>query len=122
MILVDTSVWVDHLRRRNARLVRLLEDAEVACHPFVVGELALGQLRNRDELIALLEELPSTRVATHAETLSVVEQRGLAGTGIGWLDAHLLASALLERCGLWTLDRPLIGAARKCGLAWRGQE
>jgi predicted nucleic acid-binding protein len=112
LILVDTSVWVDHLRRRNATLATRLEGGEVVCHPFVVGELSLGSLRQRDQVLRLLSELPMVSVVPHAEVLALVERVGLAGQGIGWVDVHLVASALLGRARLWTLDRRLAGVAR----------
>ena len=95
MILVDTSVWIDHLRRRDPRLVGLLEGAQVLAHPFVIGEVALGSLRDRAAVVGALSNLSSSAVATHQEFLSFRESEGLAGTGIGYVDAHLLASARL---------------------------
>ncbi len=112
MILVDTSVWVDHLRRRNATLATRLEAGEVVCHPFVVGELSLGSLKKRDQVLGLLSELPMAPVVPHDDVLSLVERRRLAGQGIGWVDVHLIASALLGRLDLWTLDRRLAVLAR----------
>ena len=112
MILVDTSVWVDHLRRRHSTLVTRLERGEVACHPFVIGEICLGSLRHRDEVLSLLSELPVAPVVRHEDAIALVDQRGLGGQGIGWVDVHLLASALVGRLGLWTLDRRLADVAR----------
>jgi predicted nucleic acid-binding protein len=120
LILVDTSIWIDHLRRRHARLAALLDAGRVMVHPFVIGEIALGALRRRDEVLGLLAELPAARVARHEDVLAVVERRGLAGAGIGWVDAHLLASALVEHLPLWTLDRRLVAVSRKLGVAWDG--
>lgn len=111
MILVDTSVWVHHLRTGSARLGVLLQDEQVLSHPFVVGELACGNLSNREEILGLLAALPETRVAEHHEILHLVESARLFGRGLGWVDAHLLASALISQCPLWTLDRPLQRAA-----------
>lgn len=111
MILVDTSLWVHHLRRGSARLGVLLRDEQVLSHPFVVGELACGNLRNRQEILTLFAALPEARVAEHAEVLRLVESARLYGRGLGWIDAHLLASALISRCVLWTLDEPLQRAA-----------
>ncbi|MFZ1948283.1 MAG: type II toxin-antitoxin system VapC family toxin [bacterium] len=113
MILVDTSVWVDHLRRGNRRLQSLLQENQVLGHPFVVGELACGRLRNRGEILDLLRLLPQAEIAEHDEVLDFVESRRLFGQGLGWTDAHLLASAILSRSGLWTLDRALAEAAAK---------
>ena len=117
MTLVDTSVWVDHLRRGNERLGTLLHDGLVMVHPFVLGELALGRLRRRAEVLGLLEELPRAETANHEEVLELVERHDLAGSGVGWVDAHLLASAALSRVSLWTLDRRLAVAARRLALS-----
>ncbi len=113
MILADTSVWIDHFRLGNKRLHSLLEGGEVMCHPFVVGELACGNLRNRDEILALLRVLPNAVVANDAEVLEFVDRYRLQGPGLGWVDAHLFASAKLTRCSLWTLDRALARIADK---------
>lgn len=117
MILVDTSVWVDHLRRGNVALAVLLEDARVACHSFVIGELACGALRNRRELLALLGRLPQGPEVSHDEALGFVYSRRLAGRGLGWIDVHLLATAVLAGLPLWTFDRRLGAAAADLGLA-----
>ncbi len=119
MILADTSVWVDHLRHANARMAALLWEGEVAGHPFVTGEIALGHLRHRKEILALLADLPQATLADHEDVLRFVEQRGLAGSGLGWVDVHLLAAAALDRSGLWTLDRRLAAAASRLGLGDR---
>ncbi len=115
MILADTSVWVDHFRRRNARLTELLENAAVLCHPFIVGELACGELDPRREILALLDRRPRAVVADHDEVLAFVESNRLIGSGIGWIDAHLLASAVLSDATIWTLDRRLQRIARTVG-------
>ena len=115
-MLVDTSVWVDHFRRRNERLASLLLRARVLCHPFVVGELACGNLRRRSEILSLLKELPQAPVLDHQEVLTFVETQRLMGCGIGWIDAHLLSSAMLAAVSLWTLDRRLRAAARRLGV------
>lgn len=117
MILVDTSVWVNHLRRGSERLATLLEEGRVLCHPFVIGELACGSLRNRAEILRLLAELGQARTASHDETMTLVDELRLAGSGIGWIDAHLLASARLSGCGLWTADKALKRAAEAVGVA-----
>jgi predicted nucleic acid-binding protein len=116
-VLVDTSVWIDHLRSANAELATRLERSEVWCHPFIVGELACGNLANRRGILRHLEALPRADVAEHREVLDFLEAHHLAGRGIGWLDAHLLASARLARVALWTLDKPLAAVARRLGLA-----
>ena len=108
MILVDTSVWIDHLRRGSSALGAALEREEVMTHPFVIGELACGNLKNRRQLLDLLAALPSTVVATDEETLHFIEQRRLMGRGIGWIDVHLLASVMMtEAAQLWTMDKRL---------------
>lgn len=117
MILVDTSVWVDHLRRRNERLGSLLLDGQVLGHPSVLGEVALGNLRRRDEILGLLSELPRARAATDDEVLAFIERHALHGSGVGWVDVHLLAAAALSRASLWTLDRRLATVASRLSLA-----
>ena len=117
MVLVDTSVWVDHLRNGVPLLGDLLRAGEVVTHPFVIGELACGNLKNREEILALLTSLPVATEASHAEAFHLVEARVLHGKGIGWVDVHLLASAVLSRTALWTRDRNLQAAARKLGIA-----
>ncbi len=107
MILVDTSIWIDHLRRGNGDLISLLEKVQVFTHPFVIGELACGNLKARREILSLLKELPQARVADHHEVLQLIETRKLMGQGIGWVDAHLLAASLLTGAPLWTSDRHL---------------
>jgi predicted nucleic acid-binding protein len=117
MILVDTSIWVDHLRAGDRQLAGMLMDDAVLGHPFVVGEIACGALRNRAEILELLRHLPQAPVVEHEEVLALVEGHGLAGSGLGWIDVHLLASAALAGQRLWTRDRRLAGAARRLGLA-----
>ena len=116
MILVDTSVWIDHLRRGEAELVTALGREQALLHPFVIGELACGNLKNREEVLSLLQELPKATVATDTEVLSFIERRGLMGRGIGYLDVHLLASAALTEAQLWTKDRRLAAAAGELNL------
>jgi predicted nucleic acid-binding protein len=113
VILVDTSVWVDHLRRSNAGLTRLLEDQRVACHPFVMGEIALGHLRQRKEILRLLSLLPAATQATDSEVLALIEAEELWGVGMGYIDAHLLAAARLAGVRLWTDDRRLAAVAAR---------
>lgn len=116
MILVDTSVWVDHFRRTDRQLAGLLVDADVLCHPFVVGELACGTLHRRSEILGLLRNLPQAPVVDHDEVLAFVETHALAGSGLGWLDVHLLASATLAGERFWSRDRRLAHAARRLGV------
>jgi predicted nucleic acid-binding protein len=118
VILVDTSVWIDHLRTSNDRMQSLLFNKEVLIHPFIIGELAVGNLHPRDELLALLKALPATAVAGDDEVLELIEQHRLFGRGIGYVDAHLLAAARLARGTLlWARDRRLHDAANELGLA-----
>ncbi len=120
MILVDTSIWVEHLRSEHAGLQHHLEDGRVLCHPWVVGELALGSLDDREEFLNLLQRLPQATVATPVEILTLIEQRGLGGSGIGYVDAQLLASAMISReaSKLWTADRRLQRVASDLGYAF----
>ncbi len=111
MFLVDTSIWIHHFKKKDAGLVALLEEGAVFTHPAVLGELALGTSRKRGETLGLLGHLPRAKVAGDAEVMALIEGRSLHARGIGWVDAHLLASALLTGCGLWTVDRPLLAAA-----------
>lgn len=119
MILVDTSVWVDHLRKGNDALAALLRADEVACHPFVIGELACGSLRNRAELLTLLSALPPLPKVADDEALGFIDRHRLMGKGLGLIDVHLLASCLLASVGLWTRDASLARAASSLGLARR---
>ena len=107
MVLVDTSVWIEHLRRRSERLAGLLEEGLVVCHPFVVGELACGHLARRAEMLALLQRLPTLAMVSPDEALRFVDAQHLAGSGLGWVDVHLLAAARIAGAGLWTADRRL---------------
>lgn len=120
MILVDTSVWVDHLRRGDAQLVELLERAHVVMHPFVVGEIACGSLRDRLPVLELLQDLPAAAVAESQEVLEFIERRLLHSRGIGYVDVHLLASvALTEGSKLWTRDKRLRAVAVALGCAFQ---
>jgi hypothetical protein len=116
IVLVDTSVWVEHLWHGSSRLGALLVDQRVLCHPFVVGELALGHLRRRVEVLSLLAELPRAPVAAHDEVLAFADRHGLEGTGVGWVDAHLLCAAALGLARLWSLDRRMVAVAERLGL------
>ena len=108
MIVVDTSVWIDHFRTNQAGLAALLDDAQVLVHPFIIGELACGNLRARAELLSLLQQLPHAPQASQEEVLLFIERHALMGRGIGYVDAHLLAAtALAEEARLWTRDRRL---------------
>jgi hypothetical protein len=117
MVLVDTSIWVDHFRHAEPRLQELLNLGQAATHPFVIGELACGNLRNRAPILDLLRALPSAKVATDDEVLELLDANALYGKGLGWIDAHLLASALLSHVPLWTKDRRLAAIAKTLGVA-----
>jgi predicted nucleic acid-binding protein len=118
VILVDTSVWVEHLRAANEMLIALLNGGEVLCHPFVMGELALGSLRRRDAFLNDLRDLPQAIVASDEEVLDLIDREALFGSGIGYVDAHLLAAARLTAGSkLWTRDRRLQAVAAQLGLA-----
>ncbi len=115
MILVDTSVWVEHLRHGDDELRAHLEHGEVFCHPLVIGELACGSMRHRSQILELLKSLPSAPVAEHDEAIHFLDNRRLYGCGLGWIDIHLLASASLAGARLWTMDRALNKAAEQLG-------
>jgi hypothetical protein len=116
MILVDTSVWIDHLRNGNNVVKALLYNNEVLVHPFIIGELACGLMKNRSEILHLLAELPQAMIADHTEVLKLVESKKLFRAGIGWIDAHLIASALLTKIEMITLDKSLAKAASSLGI------
>ena len=118
LVLVDTSVWVAHLRESSTRLADLLEEDRVLIHDFVVGELACGNLKNRLEIISLMQALPKAPVLEHNEVLDFIERRNLMGQGLGWVDVHLLGAALLTDAPLWTLDRRLKAAAEGLGVGF----
>ena len=107
MVLVDTSVWVAHLREGNIGLDLLLNDGLAACHPFIIGELACGNLKNRAEILSLLQTLPMAVQAEHEDVMRFIEKYRLMGKGLGYIDMHLLASAALTNIPLWTLDKKL---------------
>jgi predicted nucleic acid-binding protein len=107
MILADTSVWIDHLRHGNASLAHSLQNAKVVTHPFVIGELACGNLRMRQQILSLLSRLPAVSPVSHDEALHFLESRSLSGKGLGWIDVHLIAAAVAARIPLLTLDRRL---------------
>lgn len=118
MVLVDTSIWIDHLRKADAALMQLLDTQQVLIHPYIIGELACGNLKPRDEILNLLSVLPSGRLAEAHEVLYFIEANHLYGKGIGYVDAHLLSSVALERTAkLWTRDKRLMLLAKSIGLA-----
>ncbi|MGB7292175.1 MAG: PIN domain-containing protein [Thermodesulfobacteriota bacterium] len=113
MILVDTSIWIDHFQKGNAHLKELLIDGHVACHPFIIGELACGNLKKRGEIILLLHALPTVTTISNDEALYFIEEKRLMGLGIGIVDVHLLASAIISNTPLWTADRRLREVAQR---------
>jgi predicted nucleic acid-binding protein len=123
VILVDTSVWIDHLRAGDSRLVALLRDGQVLAHPWVTGELALGHLSRRGEIIALHRNLPQATVATDIEVLTLIDNLQLYGVGIGYVDAHLLAATrLTPGTRLWTRDKRLAAVASQQRLGAGGDD
>ena len=119
MILVDTSVWVDHLRVGEPQLVELLNANRVLVHPFIIGELACGNLHNRKTVLSLLRKLPTARLATDDEVLFFIERHGLMGRGIGYIDTHLLAAmSLIGTVRLWTRDKHLGAVVESMHLAF----
>ena len=117
MILVDTSVWIDHLRSSDPQLTLLLANGSVLAHPFVVGELALSTLRQPAVVIASLNGLPKAVKADDNEVLQLIQEQKLAGLGIGYVDAHLIASTMLTNASLWTHDKRLKEVATRLSLA-----
>ena len=107
MVLVDTSVWISHLRHNNSRLQKLLMEGKVVCHSFIIGELACGNINNRNEIISLMQSLPMLEVVEHEELLLFIEHNKIMGSGLGFVDVHLLASAMLTGIPLWTQDKKL---------------
>ena len=116
MVLVDTSIWVEHLRKGNRQLELLLMDTAVICHPFIIGELACGTIKKRNEILSLLKSLPSAPVLEFDELMFFIDENQMMGIGIGFVDVHLLASARLSGTSLWTADKKLKSAANKLSL------
>jgi len=120
MVLVDTSVWVAHLRQGHGGLEALLMECRVLCHPFIIGELACGNLRSRSEILSLLQALPQTVCPEHDEVMQFIENHRLMGRGLGYIDVHVLAAARLTEVPLWTLDKKLQVAAGELGWGYEG--
>ena len=116
MILVDTSVWVSHLREGSDRLEKLLNKGGVISHPFIIGELACGNIRNRGEVFSLLQALPMAIQAEHEEVMEFIERHCLMGKGLGFIDVHLIASAELTDTPIWTFDQALSVVSAQLGL------
>ena len=120
MILVDTSVWIDHLRSGDSTLAGLLDNSAVLAHPWVTGELSLGNLSRRDEVIGLIQGLPQATSATDSEVLGLIEREALYGAGIGYVDAQLIAATrLTPGAALWTRDKRLSAVAARLGLGFQ---
>jgi hypothetical protein len=117
VVLADTSVWVQHFRHGLPTLADRLGEGLILVHPFVSGELACGNLKNRRSILSDFQALPSAKPASNEEVLQLIEDRRLWGRGLGWVDVHLLASALLSHCGLWTLDKKLLEVAKELGVS-----
>lgn len=118
MVLVDTSVWVRHLREGDPDLKQLLSDGRVMCHPYIVGELACGNMKNRRQILSLMQVLPQTTLAQHEEILQFIEFNHLMGKGLGYIDVHLTAAALLTRVPMWSYDKRLNEANEMLGIRY----
>ena len=116
MILVDTSIWIDHLNSSNAELIKLLNSNRVCIHPFIIGELACGNISNRKEILSLLKALPRVEPALEEEVFSLIEKRNLYGIGLGLVDINLIASALIHDVKIWTFDKSLTKIAKKLNI------
>ena len=119
MILADTSVWIDHFRSSNLHFSDLLENDRIICQEFVIGELACGNIKNRKEILGLLNNLKSLETASFEETLYFIDENRLIGKGLGWVDVNLLASSILNNCVLWTKDTRLSKAADKLKVSYK---
>ena len=118
VVLADTSIWVDHFRQKDRHLEVLLNETVIAVHPYTIAELSLGHLKNRREILSLMRALPQATLVSQEELMHFIEHRHLTGSGIGFVDAHLLASVQLMRGLLWTGDKPLRLAADKLDLSY----
>lgn len=119
MVLVDTSVWIDHLRNSNSALIELLKDGKICCHPFIKGELACGNIKNRENFFELLDNLYFLNLVTEKEALFFLNKNQLHGKGLGWIDIHLLASSLMNNVKLFTLDKRLKQTANEFELNYK---
>lgn len=120
MVLVDTNVWIKHFRKSDAELISQLNIGFVACHPYIIGELACGNLGNRAEILMLLQSLPSSPLVEDTEILEFIENNSLMVRGLGYVDIHLLASAIIGNVALWTFDRRLNDVAIELGVSYPG--
>jgi len=121
MILVDTSIWISHLRDGNNCLEKLLNKGSVLCHPFIIGELACGSIKNRNEILSLLQSLPMAVTVEHDEVLKFIENVKLISKGLGYVDIHLLASAILSDSLLWSLDKKLSKIALELNIDFKSK-
>jgi predicted nucleic acid-binding protein len=119
MVIVDTSIWVDHLRKGSLHLEKLLLEEQVACHPLIIGELACGNIKNRNEFLSLIQTLPMAPTINLDEFLYFIEQNRLMGKGIGFVDIHLLAAARLSEIPLWTCDKTLKSVSMELNIAYK---
>ena len=119
MVLVDTSVWVLHLREGNTKLENLLNKGQVMCHQFIIGEIACGNVKNRTEILTLLQLLPPVIQAKHEEVTAFIEANELMGRGLGYIDMHLSASAILTGIPMWTFDKKLDETNKKLGISFK---
>jgi len=122
MVLVDTSVWVAHLRAGENGLIGLLNNSQVLIHPFIIGELACGNLKNRAEILSLLQSLTVATVAEHTEVMQFIEDHQLMSRGIGYVDVHLLTSVMLNGVSIWTFDKKLKAAAAQFGINFKNEK
>ena len=119
MVIVDTSIWVNHLRKGSLHLEELLLNAKVVCHPFIIGELACGNIKNRNGFLSLIQTLPMAPMIDPDEFLYFIEQKGLIGKGIGFVDIYLLSSACLSEIPLWTSDKKLKSVSIELNIAYK---
>ena len=118
MVIIDSSVWIGHLKSSNKNLVILLQEAQVLTHPMIVGELACGSMKSRDEFLSLLSWLPVCQTASHSEVLQFIDTHKLFGKGIGWVDVNLITSAVLSAAKIWTLDKNLHKSCHRLGISF----
>ena len=118
MVIVDTAVWIDHIRRPLAPLAQLLAEGEIVQHPMITGEIALGSIKPREALLRFLQLLPSTLISTDADVLVFIDEQRLFGTGIGYVDAHLLAACINGGHKLWTRDKRLAAQADRLAVSY----
>jgi predicted nucleic acid-binding protein len=116
MILVDTSIWIDHLSNSNDELVRILNSSRVCIHPFIIGELSCGNISNRKEILSLLNALPRIEPALEEEVFTLIENKKLYGIGLGFVDVNLIASALIHDVKIWTYDKSLKRISKKLNI------